>query len=418
MISKKWTEDWTAVAIGWLLLVVAIFWKEIPLFHFGMGFWKEEVMNSAFWSKALALAGFSLLCILLGAFLMGKSWRLWIKWFPVIFLLTGLAGLVASQAIIVQWGLEAVLFSLLFGLILGHLLPRDSGIRQIFQAEFFVKIGLVLLGSTVLFSDIMEAGALGMLQALVVVVAVWYFAFWVCKKLGVDRELSMMISSAVSICGVSAAIATAGAIQGDSKKLSLVIALVLVTAIPMMVGMPYLAQWLGLSEAVAGAWIGGSIDTTGAVVASGSLIGEEALKISTIVKFSQNLLLGIAALIISFYWTIYKAKQQDEGGEEKSVSAAVIWDRFPKFVIGFLGASILFSFIIDASTVQAVKGEIKQVQTWWFALAFTCIGLETNVKDLVQAHQRKGVWAFLIAQVFNVLLTLLIAQLIFGKGFL
>jgi uncharacterized integral membrane protein (TIGR00698 family) len=411
---KKWTEDWTAVWIGWSLLLCVVSLHYIPLFHQGQAFWKSDMSSISFWGSAFSLFIFSLIVMGMGALLMKQPWKFVLSWFPLLFILTCLANGVANLPVFSDLGLEAVLFSLLFGLLIGHLLPKTSSIRKVLQAEFFVKIGLVLLGSTVLFSDIVEAGALGMLQALVVVVSVWYFAFWVCKKLKIDRELSMMISSAVSICGVSAAIATAGAIQGDGKKLSLVITLVLVTAIPMMIGMPYLATWMGLSDAVAGAWIGGSIDTTGAVVASGSLLGDEALKISTIVKFSQNLLLGIAALVISIYWTIYSVKSPTGESSKQAVSWKVIWERFPKFVIGFLGASLFFSFVIDSETVQSIKGEVKQLQTWWFALAFTSIGLETNFKDLFQQDQRKGLWAFLIAQLFNVLVTLIIAQLIFG----
>ena len=115
-----------------------------------------------------------------------------------------------------------------------------------------------------------------------------------------DDELPILISSAGSIYGGSAAIATAGAIKGDAKKLSYVISIVLITAIPMIIFMPMLANLIGLSEAVAGAWIGGTIDTSGGVIASGTLSGEEALKISTIVKFSQNVMLGLAA-----FWTVY-----------------------------------------------------------------------------------------------------------------
>jgi uncharacterized membrane protein YadS len=145
----------------------------------------------------------------------------------------------------------------------------------------------------VIFGDILKAGSLGLIQALVVVISVWYFAFWVSKKMGIDEEFAIMISSAVSICGVSAAIATAGAIKGDSKKLSYVISIVLITAIPMIIFLPFIANALGLSQAVTGAWLGGTIDTTGAVIASGTMVGEEALKISTIVKFSQNVLLDL-----------------------------------------------------------------------------------------------------------------------------
>jgi uncharacterized membrane protein YadS len=272
-----------------------------------------------------------------------------------------------------------------------------------------VKIGLVLLGTSIIFGDMLKAGSLGLLQALIVVLSVWYFAFWVCKKLGVEDDMRMMISSAVSICGVSAAIATAGAISGDTKKLSYVISLVLVTAIPMMIGMPYIAQWLQLPEAVTGAWLGGSIDTSGAVVAAGTLVGEEALKISTIVKFSQNVLLGLAAFAISVYWTY--SRKENQVVEKPTLS--LIWERFPKFVLGFVCASLLFSFILSVDTITAVKDPLKNIQTMWFVLAFTSIGMETKFADLFHQDNKKPLYGFLIAQGFNVLVTLVVAYLLF-----
>jgi uncharacterized membrane protein YadS len=223
--------------------------------------------------------------------------------------------------------------------------------------------------------------------------------------------MSLMLSSAVSICGVSAAIATSGAIKGDSKKLSYVISLVLITAIPMMIFMPYMAEWMGLSQEVTGAWLGGSIDTTGAVVASGSLVGEEALKISTIVKFSQNVLLGLAAFAISIYWTY--AKSVDDETKRDKPTLKIIWERFPKFVLGFVFASLLFSFVISPEKIDAVKGSLKNLQGLWFTLAFTSIGLETNFKDLFAQDNKKPLYAFLIAQTFNVIITLLIALVLF-----
>src|SRR5690606_7280382 len=138
-----------------------------------------------------------------------------------------------------------------------------------------------------------------------------------------------------------------------------VISMVLITAIPMMIFMPYIASYFGFSQEVTGAWLGGSIDTTGAVVASGSLVGEEALKISTIVKFSQNVLLGIAAFAISVYWSYTKTVSED--GEVKKPTLKVIWDRFPKFVIGFIAASLLFSFFIPAEVNANVKDSLKSL---------------------------------------------------------
>ncbi|MCU0390910.1 MAG: YeiH family protein, partial [Thermoflexibacter sp.] len=240
----------------------------------------------------------------------------------------------------------------------------------------------------------------------------WYFAFWLCKKLKIDDEMTMMIASAVSICGVSAAIATAGAIRGDAKKLSYVVSLVLITAIPMIILMPYIANYWGMSEKIAGAWLGGSIDTTGAVVASGALVGEEALKVSIIVKFSQNVLLGLAAFAISVYWTY--TKKTDEKGQAIKPTLGVIWERFPKFVLGFILASLLFSFFLSQEKITIVKESLKNIQTFWFVLAFTCIGLETKFSDIFNTDSKKPLYAFLLAQTFNILITLVIAYLLFG----
>lgn len=307
--------------------------------------------------------------------------------------------------------LETVIFSLGIGLLVGNIFRLPQWLKAALSTELFVKIGLVLLGTSIIFGDILKAGSLGLVQSLFVVVSVWYFAFWISKKLKVDSEMAMMLSSAVSICGVSAAIATSGAIDGDSKKLSYVISLVLITAIPMMLVMPYAAEWMNLSPAVTGAWLGGTIDTSGAVVAAGSLAGDEALKISTIVKFSQNVLLGIAAFAISIYWTY--TKNDSDAARQSKPSGKVIWERFPKFILGFMAASVVFSFFLSPETIDGVKGSLKSLQGLWFALAFTSIGLETRLSDLLNAENRKPLYAFLIAQAFNIVITLVIASILF-----
>ncbi|MDY4043806.1 MAG: putative sulfate exporter family transporter, partial [Marinifilaceae bacterium] len=283
-------------------------------------------------------------------------------------------------------------------------------LKESLSSELFVKIGLVLLGTTVLCDDLLKAGALGLIQSCVVVFTVWNFCFWLCKKMGIDKEMSLMLSSAVSICGVSAAVATAGAIKGDKTKLSYVVSLVLVVAVPMILIMPALAKMLGLPEDMAGAWIGGTIDTTGAVAATGAIYGEVALQTSSIVKFSQNVLLGIAAFLISIYWSYTKK----EVATEEKPTLKVIWLRFPKFVLGFVAASLVFSFLVDPTVVSEAKPILKNIQGMWFALAFTSIGLETDFRSLITTENRRSTLAFLGAQVFNIFFTLLIAWLLFG----
>ena len=408
-------EDWTVVVLGFLIIILSIAGFVIPVPSFS---WKNseelfsKVLSAENLGKAALQFAFVFAIALLAVYLINKSVKNAFRTFPLLFVLTFIALILSGNSEVKALNLESVIFSLSIGLVVSNVFKLPTWMRESLSAELFVKIGLVLLGTGVIFSDILKAGGLGLIQALVVVLSVWYFAFWICKKLKIDEELTMMISSAVSICGVSAAIATAGAIKGDTKKLSYVISLVLITAIPMMIFMPYIAKYFHFPEAVTGAWLGGSIDTTGAVVASGTLVGETALKISTIVKFSQNVLLGLAAFAISIYWT-YSNSNGDKSKVAKP-TLGLIWERFPKFVLGFMAASLLFSFVVNAETISAVKDSLKNVQALWFVLAFTSIGLETKFSDLFNSNSKKPLYGFLIAQTFNILVTLVIAYLLFG----
>ncbi|MDP3469992.1 MAG: putative sulfate exporter family transporter [Daejeonella sp.] len=414
--QRKFTihEDWTVVILGALIIILSIggLLLEVPIFSWGNS---EELFKSVLSSVNLSLIFiqfiFVLLIAIIGAFLTGKAIKHFLYGFPIVYLITIIALILAGNSQVKAFNLEAVIFSLGLGLIISNFFRMPEWLRSSLSTELFVKIGLVLLGTSVIFSDVLKAGSLGLIQALAVVLSVWYFAFWLCKKMKIDDELTMMISSAVSICGVSAAIATSGAIKGDSKKLSYVISMVLITAIPMMIFMPMIAKYFDLSQEVTGAWLGGSIDTTGAVVASGSLVGETALKISTIVKFSQNVLLGLAAFAISVYWTYTKHPKAND--PEGKPGLKVIWERFPKFVLGFLAASLLFSFVLSPDVTSSVKESLKNLQGLWFALAFTSIGLETNFADLFNKQSKKPFYAFLIAQGFNVIVTLIIALILF-----
>jgi uncharacterized integral membrane protein (TIGR00698 family) len=409
------TEDWTVVLLGFLIIGLALTGIKIPSPSFG---WEstsdltEKVLTVGNLVKLAQIFVFTYVIALLAASVLGKSVAGTAKGFPIVFILTSFALVLAGNAFLKNWNLEAVIFSLTIGLLLSNFFTLPAWLTETLSTELFVKIGLILLGTSVIFGDILKAGSLGLIQALIVVISVWYFAFWISKKMGIDEEFAIMISSAVSICGVSAAIATSGAIKGDSKKLSYVISIVLITAIPMIIFLPFIAQALGLSQAVTGAWLGGTIDTTGAVIASGTMVGEEALKISTIVKFSQNVLLGFAAFAISIYWTM--TNNQSDTVKESKPTVGIIWERFPKFVLGFIAASLLFSFVISSETIETVKGGFKSLQGLWFALAFTSIGLETKFADLFSKEGKKPLYAFLIAQLFNVFVTLAVAYVLFN----
>jgi len=415
MPKKTLHEDWIAViiaflTIGLVLLGLKPVFPKIPV-------WSEaSVVTAQFGGVAIWKQTGLLFLWVFGSLLLAKAFtgkvefvKLLVSLLFIVFI-TLLAQFITANKTLTDFGVEVVLFSLILGLLISNLIGIPAILKPAIQTELYIKIGLVLLGTNVLFQVLVKAGGLGILQSVAVVFTVWYFSFWLCRKFKLDDEFRMMISSAVSICGVSAAIATAGAIEGDNKKLSHVISLVLIVAIPMMLFMPYIATWAHMSPAVAGAWLGGTIDTSGAVVAAGSILGEEALKYATLVKFSQNVLLGLAAFFISLYWS-YSRK---EAGFEKP-TLRTIWERFPKFVLGFVLASLLFSFLLSPDTVTATKGPLKELQTYWFAIAFTCIGLETKFTDIFKMENGRPAMAFIIAQLFNIIFTLVIAYLVFGR---
>src|SRR5207253_6818927 len=174
-----------------------------------------------------------------GAFLIG---------FPVVFILAWLARVIAGNGLFIDYGVEYVIFALLLGLLISNTIGTPAWLKPAVQTEFFIKTGLVILGAGLLFMEVIQAGALGIVQAVLVVFVVWYACFWLCRKLRVDDEFGAMLATAVSICGVSAAIAACGAIQGDKKKLSYVTSLVLIVAVPMMILMPWVAKSTGMDH--------------------------------------------------------------------------------------------------------------------------------------------------------------------------
>jgi uncharacterized membrane protein YadS len=257
-----------------------------------------------------------------------------------------------------------------------------------------------------------------MAQALIVVLAVWFFAYWVGRRFGLAESFSSVMATGVSICGVSAAIAAGGAVKGDPKHTSHVISLVLLIAMPMLVGMPLLAKAIGLTPAMAGAWVGGTIDTTGAVVAAGTLVDPQTgLQVAALVKMAQNVLIGFAAFFLAI-WATFSLERKQGAERPRPIE---IWYRFPKFILGFILASVVFSLIVEpamgAEATSTVLGMTKGYRGWFFALAFVSIGLETRFKDLVAMGKGRPALAFITAQAVNIVWTLLIVWLLWSGTF-
>ena len=313
---------------------------------------------------------------------------------------------------------------MLFGLLIRNLWHLPDWLKPAVQGEFYIKIGVVCLGATILFSDVMKSGVFGLLQACLVVAVVWFFAFWLSRRSGVDERSAMVLSSGVSICGVSACITAARVAGGDDRKLSYIVSLVLIVVVPMIYLMPWLARTVlpllfsdpQTLQEVAGAWIGGTIDTTSGVAASSTIVGEVANQHAVIIKAAQNVLIGVVAFFIALYLSARSGK--NAAGRP---SLGIVWEKFPKFIIGFVAASLLFSlcqsgglFTLSAKGKLVEPGVAKMFSTLFFSLAFVCIGLDTRLKEIVSRENRNVLWAFLGAQTFNIVVTFAIACLLFG----
>jgi len=412
--SRWHNEDWLAVIAAAALIVAVVGgWRvKWPTLA-----WKSAADLGTIFSAG-NLAGvftISLALIALSALLLipllGKRVVGYVGGGGIVFALAWLAQWLAANGAIKALGLEYVLFALGLGLLWSHLLPQPEWLRNAVRTEFFIKIGIVILGAGMLFGDLLKAGMPGMVQALLVIPVVWQITFRLARWLKVDDEFGVMLSTAVSICGVSAAIASCGAIQGDKKKLSYVTSVVLLCSVPMMILMPWCVRWMGLSEAVGGAWLGGTLDTSGSVLAATELVGETATKIGTVVKLSQNVLIGVAAFVISIWWT-FRERRTDPHSPRPGLG--VIWERFPKFVLGFVGASLVFSFLLPPDVVKACDKPLKGLREIWFSAAFVCIGLETRLGDLAKLEGIRPLLAFLGGQAANIVWTLLLAWLLFG----
>jgi uncharacterized membrane protein YadS len=173
-----------------------------------------------------------------------------------------------------------------------------------------------------------------------------------------------------------------------------------------------------MSDILGGAWMGGTIDATGAVAAAGEFLGERALYVAATIKMIQNVLIGVVAFCVAAYWCF---KIEREAGSK--VGLVEIWYRFPKFVLGFIGVSIVFSLIYGAMGSDVgyamidngvIRGLTKTLRGWFFCLAFTSIGLATNFREL--KHYFKGgkpLILYVCGQSFNLCLTLLMAYIMF-----
>lgn len=465
-MSKNWTEDLVAILLGTVLLAISLLvFLLAPLGevadsvqqasqaqNFSTESWMAdnafinsggELLNSLAgssrpgrWSanpfSALSASTFLFGVGMLVAFglmfgvgvsLLKENARLFLKGFVVVYLVSLLAYLLGNQQEFRDLGLGYQLWAIILGLVVSNTIGIPDFLRPALKHELFIKTGLIMLGAEVLFGKILAIGLPGIFVAWIVTPIVLISTFWFGQKvlkIG-SKTLNITISADMSVCGVSAAIATAAACKASKEELTTAVGLSMVFTSIMMVAMPAFITAVGMPEVLGGAWIGGTVDATGAVVAAGAFLGDTALNVAATIKMIQNILIGVLAFGVAVYWT---ARVDKTAGRE--VTAAEIWIRFPKFVLGFIGASLVFSLLYellgDDLSVILMEGAVieftSDMRSWFFALAFASIGLSTNFRELSsQFSGGKPLLLYVCGQSLNLALTLLMAWIMFYKVF-
>ena len=383
---------------------------------------KKKVSNKPYnlIPTLLGLCCFFIVIFGAGIRLMGQRFTSFAIGFFMVFLVTVLAYMLGNHAISKQYGFGAEAWGILLGMVIANTVGTPRWVLPSCQVEFFIKTGLVLLGAEVLFGKILAIGIPGIFVAWVVtpvvLVSTYIFGQKVLKM--PSKTLNVVISADMSVCGTSAAIATAAACRAKKEELTLSIGLSLVFTAIMMIVMPAFIKAVGIPEILGGAWIGGTIDSTGAVAAAGAFLGDKAMYVAATIKMIQNVMIGVTAFCVALYWTM--SVERTAG---RSVSAGEIWHRFPKFVLGFLAASVLFSLLdsnlgayLNAALLDqgAVRGGTRLLRGWFFALSFAAIGLSTNFRELAQYFKGgKPLILYVCGQSFNLILTLTMAYIMF-----
>ncbi|MDJ0728103.1 MAG: putative sulfate exporter family transporter [Prochloraceae cyanobacterium] len=340
--------------------------------------------------------------------------------FAVVFLLSTVAYILANSQTAKAIGLGYAFWALLIGLAISNTIGTPKWLLNGSRTEYYIKTGLVILGAEILFNRIVEFGPYGLAIAWFVTPVVIFFMYiFGTKILKISQKsLVIVVATSTSVCGVSAAIAAAAASKAKKAELTLAVGMTLIFTVIMMVIMPLFVKAIGMQPELAGAWMGGTIDATGAVVAAGEAVGDTAGKVAALVKMIQNMLIGIVAFGIACFW-VWKVERNPNA---PTPGLGELWVRLPKFILGFVAASLLASFVfIPMMGMEQVRDFLSQTKTyrgWLFCMAFLAIGLESNFRELGSQFQGgKPMMLYIVGQTFNLVLTLFVAWVALSGNF-
>ena len=429
--SDLWKkEDWLAVWIGFFIIAVGAIAVLTGAFDFnaakfstwGNGVSILEQMNGALLGKLVLTAVVLGVLFTAGNAFMGTKVKTYLPAFLGLFLLAVIVRVISAEYTLNRY-LEWAFFAILFGILVANTVGVPKWLKPAVQTEFYIKAGLVVMGFSVLFSNIVNFGLYGLGIAWIVTPIVILFMWWFgVKVLKIDNKpFVITVATATSVCGTSAAIAVGAASKAKKNDLSMAVSISIIFTVLMMVFEPVLIRVFGLGEMMGGALIGGTVDSTGAVTVAGTALGETAQTVAVLVKSIQNILIGFIAFAVAVFF----ATRVEQSGEKaaRSIGVAEIWYRLPKFILGFFAASLIASFVfvpvVGKANVSAINSVLDQYKNWAFVLAFTSIGLDTNFRELKEQFQGgKPLTLYVVGQLFNIVLTFAAVYLLLsGKIF-
>ena len=361
---------------------------------------------------------------------MGFRLREFFPAFAFLYVLSLVVFIIGQWEVANFYGFEAPLVALIAGSAIGNLIGLPRSLDAGFRVEFYIKLGIVLMGATIPFTLIVWAGPVAILQASIVSIVTFSVIYFTAKHLGLDRRLGATLGVGGAVCGVSAAIAISAAVGAKKEHAPIAISLVLLWAIVMIFILPFAAHALNLPAGIAGAWIGTSefADAAGLAAAQtyagmidGNTLGngEQAVQAFTLMKvIGRDVWIGIWAFVLTIVATTYWEK----GSLGRKANAAEIWWRFPKFVLGFFAASLLITWVTQDYSLAEFNSEvnpvlvapIKDLRSWAFILCFLSIGLTTRLRELAPAGH-KPFLAFTSGVAVNVVLGFVLSAWVFAS---
>ena len=421
------TEDWLSVWIGFIVIIAASIGVLTGAYDFSaakFSNWGNGVSFASIWSWQLVgkllFTGLVLgVLFTVGNKLKGEAAKIYIPAFVGIFLVAVLVRLISAEYTLNRY-LEWAFFALAVGLLIANTVGVPDWLKPAVQTEFYIKVGLVIMGFSVLFSNIVNFGLYGLGIAWIVtplvILFMWFFGTRVLKM--ENKPLVITLATATSVCGTSAAIAAGAASRAKKTDLSLSVSISIIFTVLMMVFEPLLIKAFGLGELMGGALIGGTVDSTGAVAVAGTVLGELGQTSAVLVKSIQNILIGFIAFAVAVFFSTHVEKSADNNG----IRLSEIWKRLPKFILGFFAASLLASFVVlpltSSETVASINTALDQFKNWAFVLAFVSIGLDTNFKEIREQFQGgKPLVLYIVGQSFNIVLTFAAVYLLLSGRF-